>query len=191
MYPHLANQQHRRDEYDDGDKQTRRRDRWGDSRANVRPGRAPKPRASIAVASRMPLRIAATSSVKSGPPAIRSAARSLTGLVPRWVIPAAVLFLLVGFAPVPGGDFLQIALGLATFGRIAYRILHMSDAEREPGPAAGAPSSPPPPRPPRDRGSTRLALHLRRCQPCLSQVPPIATGAPTYRDQGGPERAPD
>jgi hypothetical protein len=62
----------------------------------------------------------------------------LAGLAPRWVIPVAVLFLLAGFAPVPGADFIQIALGLAAFGRIAYRILRMTDAEWESGPAAGA-----------------------------------------------------
>lgn len=66
------------------------------------------------------------------------------GLAPRWVVPAAVLFLLAGFAPVPGADFIQIALGLAVFGRIAYRILGMSDAEWESGRAADAPSSPDP-----------------------------------------------
>lgn len=66
------------------------------------------------------------------------------GLAPRWVIPAAMLFLLAGFAPVPGADFIQIALGLAVFGRIAYRIFGMSDAEWESGPAAAAPSSPDP-----------------------------------------------
>ena len=65
------------------------------------------------------------------------------GLVPRWVIPVAVLFLLVGFAPVPGADFIQIALGLAAFGRIAYRILRMSDAEWDSGPAAALPSAQP------------------------------------------------
>ena len=57
----------------------------------------------------------------------------LAGLAPRWVIPVAVLFLLAGFAPVPGADFIQIALGLAAFGRIAYRILRMTDAEWESG----------------------------------------------------------
>ena len=62
----------------------------------------------------------------------------LAGLAPRWVIPVAVLFLLAGFAPVPGADFIQIALGLAAFGRIAYRILRMTDAEWESGPAARA-----------------------------------------------------
>jgi hypothetical protein len=66
------------------------------------------------------------------------------GLVPRWVIPAAVLFLLAGFAPGPGAEYIQIALGLAAFGRIAYRIVRMSDAEWESGLAAGAPSSPDP-----------------------------------------------
>ncbi len=62
----------------------------------------------------------------------------LAGLAPRWVIPVAVLFLLAGFAPVPGADFIQIALGLAAFGRIAYCILRMTDAEWESGPAARA-----------------------------------------------------
>jgi len=35
-------------------------------------------------------------------------------------------------------------LGLAVFGRIAYRIHRMSDAEWESGQAAAAPSSPDP-----------------------------------------------
>lgn len=63
------------------------------------------------------------------------------GLAPRWVMPVAVLFLLAGFVPAPGADIVQLVLGLAAFGRIAYRILGMTDAEWESGPAAGAPSS--------------------------------------------------
>jgi hypothetical protein len=59
------------------------------------------------------------------------------GLVPRWVIPAAVLFLLADFVPAPGAEIAQLALGLAAFGRIAYRILGMSDTEWESGPATG------------------------------------------------------
>jgi hypothetical protein len=63
------------------------------------------------------------------------------GLAPRWVIPVAVLFVLAGFAPVPGAGIIQVALGFAVFGRIAQRIFTMSDAEWQSGPAAGTPSS--------------------------------------------------
>jgi len=63
------------------------------------------------------------------------------GLVPRWVIPVAVLFVLADFVPVPGAEIVQLVLGLAAFGRIAYRIFGMSDAEWESGPATGALSS--------------------------------------------------
>jgi hypothetical protein len=65
------------------------------------------------------------------------------GLVPRWVIPAAVLFLLAGFVPAAAAGIGQLVLGLAVFGRIAYRILGMSDAEWESGPAAPLPSAQP------------------------------------------------
>ena len=102
----------------------------------------------------------------------------LAGLAPRWVIPVAVLFLLAGFAPVPGADFIQIALGLAAFGRIAYRILRMTDAEWESGPAARALPSCDPSRPrlQPDRASTGLVPHLRRCQSGLLKIPLAATG---------------
>ncbi len=60
------------------------------------------------------------------------------GLAPRWVMPAAALFLLAGFAPAPWADIAQLVLGLAAFGRIAYRILRMTDAEWESGPATAA-----------------------------------------------------
>ena len=60
------------------------------------------------------------------------------GLVPRWVIPVAVLFMLAGFVPAPGAEIVQFVLGLAAFGRIAYRILGMTDAEWESAPAAAA-----------------------------------------------------
>jgi hypothetical protein len=63
------------------------------------------------------------------------------GLAPRWVIPVAVLFLLTEFAPVPGAEIIQMALGLAAFGRIALNIFGMSDAEWESAPAAGTLSS--------------------------------------------------
>ena len=63
------------------------------------------------------------------------------GLAPRWVIPVAVLFLLTDFAPVPGAEIVQFALGLAAFGRIAWTIFGMSDAEWESASFAGAPSS--------------------------------------------------
>ncbi len=71
-------------------------------------------------------------------------ANVLAGLAPRWVIPVAVLFALADFAPVPGAEILQMALGLAAFGRIAYRILRMTDAEWESGLPADAPCSPRP-----------------------------------------------
>jgi hypothetical protein len=60
------------------------------------------------------------------------------GLVPRWVIPVAVLFVLADFVPGPAAGIVQLLLGLAAFGRIAYRILGMSDAEWDSGPAVGA-----------------------------------------------------
>lgn len=63
------------------------------------------------------------------------------GLAPRWVIPVAVLFLLCEFAPLPGAEIVQMALGLAAFGRIAGTILGMSDAEWESAPVGDAPSS--------------------------------------------------
>jgi hypothetical protein len=63
------------------------------------------------------------------------------GLVPRWVTPATVLFLLAGLVPGTGAEIVQLVLGLATFGRIAYRILGMTDAEWESGLPALAPSS--------------------------------------------------
>jgi hypothetical protein len=63
------------------------------------------------------------------------------GFAPRWVIPVAVLFLLAEFAPLPGSEIVQMALGLAAFGRIARSILGMSDAEWESASLAGAPSS--------------------------------------------------
>lgn len=66
------------------------------------------------------------------------------GLAPRWVIPAAVLVLLAGFVPAAAAGIGQLVLGLAVFGRIAYRIHRMSDAEWESGQAAAAPSSPDP-----------------------------------------------
>ena len=78
------------------------------------------------------------------------------GLVPRWVIPVAVLFVLADFVPAPGAEIVQMVLGLAAFGRIAYRILGMSDAEWESGPATERcpPPGPPRPRPSRDRAVT-------------------------------------
>ena len=63
------------------------------------------------------------------------------GLAPRWVIPAAVLFVLADFAPVPGAEIVQMALGLAAFGRIARTIFGMSDAEWESASPAGVPAS--------------------------------------------------
>jgi hypothetical protein len=60
------------------------------------------------------------------------------GLVSRWVIPVAVLFVLADFVPAPGAEIVQLMLGLAAFGRIAYHILGMSDAEGESGPATDA-----------------------------------------------------
>jgi hypothetical protein len=63
------------------------------------------------------------------------------GLVPRWVIPVAALFVLADFVPAPGAEIVQLVLGLAAFGRIAYRILGMSDGEWESGPATDALSS--------------------------------------------------
>jgi hypothetical protein len=64
------------------------------------------------------------------------------GLAPRWVIPVAVLFALADFVPVPGAELFQMALGLAAFGRIAYRILRMTDTEWESGaPADTLPSA--------------------------------------------------
>jgi hypothetical protein len=63
------------------------------------------------------------------------------GLAPRWVIPAAVLFVLADFAPVPGAEIVQMALGLAAFGRIAKTIFGMSDAEWESASPAGVPAS--------------------------------------------------
>ena len=63
------------------------------------------------------------------------------GLAPRWVMPVAVLFVLADFVPAPGAEIVQFVLGLAAFGRIAYRILGMTDAEWESGPATGALSS--------------------------------------------------
>jgi Domain of unknown function (DUF4386) len=64
-------------------------------------------------------------------------------LAPRWVIPVAVLFVLADFVPAPGAEIVQLVLGMAAFGRIAYRILAMSDAEWESGPATGALSAQP------------------------------------------------
>ncbi len=51
------------------------------------------------------------------------------GYAPRWVVPVAVLFLLGEFAPLPGAEIVQLALGLAAFGRIARSIFAMSDEE--------------------------------------------------------------
>ena len=65
-------------------------------------------------------------------------AAARAGLIPRWMIPVAALFLIAGFAPGTAAEIGQLALGLAVFGRIAYRILRMSDAEWESGPAAAA-----------------------------------------------------
>jgi hypothetical protein len=64
------------------------------------------------------------------------------GYAPRWVIGVAVLFLLTDFAPLPGAEIVQVALGLAAFGRIARSILTMSDAEWESA-AGAAPSGHP------------------------------------------------
>jgi len=63
------------------------------------------------------------------------------GLAPRWVIPVSVLFLLTDFAPIPGAEVVQLVLGLAAFGRIAWTVFGMSDAEWESAPNAGTPSS--------------------------------------------------
>lgn len=76
--------------------------------------------------------------------AILAVADVRAGLVPRWVIPAAVLFVLVDLAPVPGAEFIQMALAFAAFGRIAQRIFTMSDSEWQSGPADGALSPAPP-----------------------------------------------
>jgi hypothetical protein len=59
-------------------------------------------------------------------------------------MPVAVLFVLADFVPAPGAEIVQMVLGLAAFGRIAYRIFGMSDAEWESGPATGALSPAPP-----------------------------------------------
>lgn len=69
---------------------------------------------------------------------ILAVANVRAGVAPRWVIPAAVLFLLAEFAPVPGAELIQMALAFAAFGRIAHRIVTMSDTEWQSGPAAGA-----------------------------------------------------
>lgn len=63
------------------------------------------------------------------------------GYAPRWVIPAAVLFFLADFVPLPGAEIIQMVLGLAAFGRIAHTIFAMSDAEWESGSGASAISS--------------------------------------------------
>jgi len=75
--------------------------------------------------------------------ALLAVAAVRAGLAPRWVIPAAVLFVLADYVPAPGAEIIQMALGLAAFGRIAYRILGMSDTEWEHGPAAATLSARP------------------------------------------------
>jgi hypothetical protein len=70
--------------------------------------------------------------------AVLAVAAVRAGLAPRWVIPVAVLFMLADFAPVPGAEIIQVALGFAAFGRIAQRIFTMTDAEWLSGPATSA-----------------------------------------------------
>ena len=49
------------------------------------------------------------------------------GLAPRWVLPAAIVFLVVDLTPLPKAELVEILVGLAAFGRIAWRILGLSD----------------------------------------------------------------
>ncbi len=51
------------------------------------------------------------------------------GLAPRLVLAGAAVFLVADMVPLPGAEFVQLALGLVTFGWIAGRIIRMTDAE--------------------------------------------------------------
>lgn len=45
------------------------------------------------------------------------------GLVPRWTIAGAVVFLVSDMLPIPAAEEIQMLVGLATFGAIALRLL--------------------------------------------------------------------
>jgi hypothetical protein len=50
---------------------------------------------------------------------------------PRWTIAGAVVFFVSDMLPIPGAELIQMAVGVATFGAIALRLLRASDRERQ------------------------------------------------------------
>ncbi len=53
-----------------------------------------------------------------------------SGIVPRWALAGAFLFVVSDMLPVPGAELLQALLGVFTFGVLAHRILRLPSEPR-------------------------------------------------------------
>ncbi|MGH3004098.1 MAG: hypothetical protein ACRDM1_15780, partial [Gaiellaceae bacterium] len=72
---------------------------------------------------------------------VLSGAAARAGLVPRWVVAGAVLFMVSDSLPIPAAEEIQGVIGIVTFGAIAVRMLQLGDDEWE-TPTLGARTAP-------------------------------------------------
>jgi hypothetical protein len=54
---------------------------------------------------------------------VLSGAAARVGLVPRWVVAGAIVFMISDSLPIPAAEEIQSLIGIATFGTIALRML--------------------------------------------------------------------
>lgn len=71
-------------------------------------------------------------------------AAARAGLAPRWVVLGAVGFAISDMLPIPAAELIQGAIGVATFGMIALRMLELTDRQWEAPASAQTPPAPGP-----------------------------------------------
>lgn len=62
---------------------------------------------------------------------VLAGAAARAGLAPRWTVAGAVAFFVSDMLPIPGAELVQAAIGLATLGTIALRLLRLAEETRE------------------------------------------------------------
>jgi len=72
---------------------------------------------------------------------VLGAAAARAGLVPRWVVAGAFLFMIGDSLPIPAAEAVQGLIGLVVFGTVAARILRLDDEAWE-WPALGVAAAP-------------------------------------------------